>query len=181
MTMTSMWRRVLVVLSGLILVLGTMGVGPAQAATYAGGLNLPEYCTDHHYDGATPDGRTVYDWRCYNRDGTRYAIDIPDACRSKYGPTAIDRAADFNNKYSWQCYRTSSTLVGGLDLPAYCRSIGYQGATTVGTTAYDWRCVNFGGALGGLNTTRACQWQYNGLAVDRFRDFYDRYSWECRV
>jgi hypothetical protein len=181
-------RRVLIVVSGTVLALGTAGVGPAHAANYEGGIDVPRACRDAYGSTFTakPIGPTAYDWRCVNDQGDVRGIDMPQACRHQQGIGiyVVDRIANFNDVNSWQCWKVQpgGQPIGGLDLPAYCRSIGYpKGAKTIGTTAYDWRCVNAGGELGGINTTKACQKAYGGTAVDRFRNFYDAYSWECYI
>jgi type IV secretory pathway TrbL component len=75
----------------------------------------------------------------------------------------------------------AANYVGGLNLDEACGSEGNKStATQVGTTAYHWRCVT-GGVAAGIDRTCACQNQYGVLAIDRFRNFYDRNSWECYV
>jgi hypothetical protein len=176
--------RVLAVLSGAAVVLGTAGIGPAQAAAQVSGIDVPGACVYFYGAGYTPKivGTTAYDWRCTNGT-TEKGIDMPAACQyQRESVNVVDRIGNFNDVYSWQCWSTvNGRPSGGLDLNGYCQSIGYQTAKAIGSTAYDWRCVNFGGALGPIDTTRACRHTYGGLAIDRFRNFYDRNSWECYV
>jgi hypothetical protein len=178
--MKGLLLRCLVVLSGAFLVLGTAGVGPAQAAGNVGGIDLTQYCQGYGYKSATTIGSTAYDWRCVADDGTYHGIDMPLACSISYGFDSKDRVGNFYDVNSWRCWRPAN-LVGGLDLNAYCRSIGYASATAIGSTAYDWRCISSSGALGGIDTTRACRAQHGQIAIDRFVNFYDRNSWECRA
>jgi len=173
----------LIVVSGALLVLGIAGVGPAQAANYVGGLNLDTACSEQGNKAfARLVGTTAYDWRCVALNGSLVGINIPLACHNKYGPYTVDRIANFYDANSWQCWNTRNFAVpaGGLDLNSFCSWLNGGVPKTVGTTAYDWRCVA-GGASAGINTTRACQNQYGGLAIDRFRNFYDRNSWECYI
>jgi len=77
--------------------------------------------------------------------------------------------------------------LGGLDLGAYCRSVGYADAALTGSTAYDWYCVS-GSRREGLGLDAACRWTYptenvDRVAVDRIANFYDPRSvtcWEVR-
>ena len=79
------------------------------------------------------------------------------------------------------------TLLGGLNLGAYCRNLGYygvsgghaQGVTLVDNTVAGWRCTT-GFQLVGINMTNACQWQYNnGAAESAYLNWSDPYSWYC--
>jgi hypothetical protein len=177
-------QRALLVLSGALLVFGAAGIGPAQAAVNLDGINVTKACRGMYgpsYDAETV-GTTAYDWRCSSNGGPKLGVDMPGACHNQIGPSTVDRIGNFNDVNSWQCWSVRNTAPsGGLDLNTYCRSIGYTTATAIGSTAYDWRCVNSGGALGGIDTLRACRAQYGGLAMDRFRNFYDRNSWECWI
>jgi hypothetical protein len=70
--------------------------------------------------------------------------------------------------------------LGGLDLTAYCRSVGAADATLTGGTAYDWHCRNADGRLTDLAFDAACRWTYRtDAAVDRIGNFYDPTSVRC--
>jgi Concanavalin A-like lectin/glucanases superfamily len=73
-----------------------------------------------------------------------------------------------------------ATNFGTPDIDGYCRSLGYQGGSLDGATAYDWHCVSGGGSHVGLDLVRGCGWQYGeGTWQPRSRDFNNPYSWEC--
>jgi hypothetical protein len=170
-------RRCLIVLSGALLALGAVGVSPAQAATYNGGVDLRGLCQSYDYQDAKLIGSTAYDWRCVDHNGGLHGIDMHLAC-SAHQYNAIARVANFYDPNSWQCW-TSASLLGGMDLNGYCRFKNYDTARPIGTTAYDWRCVTSSGALVGIDTPSVCKWQYSGWPIDRFDNFYDRNSWQC--
>lgn len=78
-----------------------------------------------------------------------------------------------------------STRLGGVDLNAFCRSLGFEGSTLtkaqIGpTAAYDnWVCVLRGSALS-INLHDACAWQYqidSALAIPTSPD--DAFTWIC--
>ncbi|MEU1843003.1 hypothetical protein [Micromonospora sediminicola] len=70
--------------------------------------------------------------------------------------------------------------LGGLDLGAYCRSLGAADAVLTGGTAYDWHCRGGDGRLGDLTFEAACRWTYRtDAATDRIGDFYDPTSVRC--
>jgi hypothetical protein len=87
----------------------------------------------------------------------------------------VSRVADFNDPNSWQCWRITRRL-GALNFDAYCQSTTHSGASYVdGHDAYGWFCAG-----AGIDTQRACSSQYQvPVAVSRFRNFYDKNSWEC--
>ena len=79
------------------------------------------------------------------------------------------------------------TVVGGLDLYAYCVSIGdangsttpYPGEETPGG-AYTWDCVSAGGTETPINMQAACDWQYPGHVTIAYpQDPNNSYSWVC--
>jgi hypothetical protein len=81
---------------------------------------------------------------------------------------------------AWARQSEAASLLGGLDLNAYCRASGYAGASLDGSTGYDWHCYTSSGAKVGLSVTSACRWQYGvSTAVDRLSNYYNAYSWQC--
>jgi hypothetical protein len=175
--------RCLAVLSGALLMLGTAGIGPARAANNVGGLDIAKACfTAGNKQTYRTVGTTAYDWRCVNLDGALVGLNLTSACHFQHGSDSIDRIGNFYDINSVQCWHVVNLApVGGLDLDRYCRDNHSVRATAVGSTAYDWRCVDSHGVLTGIYTPRACQDLYGGTAIDRFRNFYDRNSWECYV
>lgn len=78
------------------------------------------------------------------------------------------------------------TVVGGLDLDAYCQSIGdaysstpYPGEETPGG-AYTWDCVSASGAATPINMQAACAYEYPGEGTIAYpQDPDNSYSWVC--
>jgi hypothetical protein len=78
------------------------------------------------------------------------------------------------------------TIVGGLDLDAYCQSIGdvnsYTAVPGVETTggAYTWDCVSTSGSQTLINMQAACLEQYPGQVTTAYaQDPNNSYSWVC--
>lgn len=73
------------------------------------------------------------------------------------------------------------TVLGGLELGGYCRSIGYNDVVILANNAFAWKCVK-GNQRVGINMTAACQWQYNNPnAIASYRDARNQSSWYCFV
>ena len=73
-----------------------------------------------------------------------------------------------------------TSLLGGLDLKGYCQSLGYLSVKTVGTTYYDWRCIDRNGNNVQFAMRAACQWQYHTLnVIDHTDDFYTATGGKC--
>src|SRR3954470_23853674 len=74
----------------------------------------------------------------------------------------------------------AANYVGGVNLDKACFSEGNKAiAKTVGTTAYDWRCVSLNGTLVGINIPLACHTQHGPNTTARIANFYDANSWQC--
>lgn len=83
---------------------------PAHATTTLGGVSVQGAC-DVQFPGTTA---VVYiynvsGWRCktYWSGGPVYfsGIDLSRQCRAQYGAGAYAGYLDYNNPYSWRCYR----------------------------------------------------------------------------
>jgi hypothetical protein len=71
------------------------------------------------------------------------------------------------------------TVLGGLDLARYCRSIGWSGVVLVSNDAFGFRC-NDGPEQAGINMAAACAFQYNNpAAIATYRDVHSPWSWYC--
>ena len=77
-------------------------------------------------------------------------------------------------------------MVGGLDLDAYCQSIGDADASTpypgeeIAGGAYTWDCVSGSGAETPVNMQAACAYQYPGQGTIAYpQDPDNSYSWVC--
>jgi hypothetical protein len=166
-----------------------VGVTPsAHAAVQApqlqqlGNVQLDPYCQSLGYARAGLANSTYYGWYCLNAQGSGVAIiSMQSACQWQYNNySVVDVTNNFYDASSAICYRINAYM-GGVNLQGYCRALGYVGVTTVGSTAYDWRCVASTGFLLSLSSmTSACQWQYGfNTIVARFYNFYSTTSWEC--
>ncbi|GID94145.1 hypothetical protein ACFQFC_09210 [Amorphoplanes digitatis] len=179
-------RALLTVLLGVAAGLGAVAA-PAVASPppprQLGAPDLGGYCRSLGYADAIALGRSAYDWHC--RAGDRYGdLTLDAACRWTYGtPQAVDRIADFWRSGSVQCWRVRDDVIAP-DLDRYCRTTGADGAVLVGADAYSWRCVTGGDepAYVSVDMPAACRESTYGYAtIDRFVDFLDPYSWQCRV
>jgi hypothetical protein len=66
---------------------------------------------------------------------------------------------------------TQYVFIGGLDLNAYCVSLGYEQASLDGNSTQNWHCVAQAGVSPSINMTKACQQQYKrGNAIAAIRD-----------
>jgi hypothetical protein len=162
-------------------------LAPASAAASPlpprelGAPDLGGYCRSQGYADATPAGGTAYDWHCRTSGGAFADIALDRACRWTYGhDRAVDRIGGFHRADSIGCWLVRSDIVTP-DFDRYCRSIGADGASLTGGTVYDWHC-SAGGARSDIDVLAACRETTFGYAtVDRFTDFYDARSWQCRV
>lgn len=106
----------------------------ASAATRVGGLDIQGWCESKYFTWsinyvtvvkAALDGHNVDGWRCrvatgkvypntgwgsnatYEHvvDGYVYSVDMDDVCRRQYGSRAFARYSNWNDPYSWSCYR----------------------------------------------------------------------------
>jgi hypothetical protein len=98
------------------LTLGGMAVAAPQAhaATTLGGLNLAAFCRYVTSGGNVTswvwiqNPQNVYQWRCSYLDSKGLqtkGMDLNFACRWSYGPGSYAGYLNFNNPYSWRCYR----------------------------------------------------------------------------
>ena len=172
----------------LATILSFTAVPQASAATHGasvpaarslGGINLRAYCQSLGYADVTLNGSTVVDWFCVSSSGSLASFSLDSACRWQYrsqGPflrsIVIQREDNFFVATSGVCYEISNFNWGGINLRAYCQSLGYADVTTVGSTIYDWRCVSSNGSLVSISFDAACNWQY----PDQPRSLIYRYS-----
>lgn len=79
---------------------------------------------------------------------------------------------------------TERRSLGGVNLSAYCKSLGYTKATLVHHNVYGWRCYKHQGQglWAGLSVTQACKKKYGfDDAYAQYLDFNNPYSWVCYV
>ena len=86
---------------------------PASAYTRLGGVSVYNACK-YQYNAAyswevfvLSNSYNVMGWRCYlNNIHTGYVeLNLNTECRRKYGSGAQAAYDDFNDPYSWYCYR----------------------------------------------------------------------------
>ena len=97
--------------------LGTLGLSqPAQAASVLGGVSVVGACTNQLYIApsaarAVLIANNVSGWRCQYVGGvltvtyTWYNINLNSQCVAQYGSGAYAKYSNFNDPYSWRCYR----------------------------------------------------------------------------
>ena len=79
------------------------------------------------------------------------------------------------------------TLIGGINVAGYCRSLGYVDATlikggVVGPNyAYaNWRCVTSTGSTHPFSMEQACKWMYGVQAIQaQPTDPNNAFTWNC--
>ena len=98
-------------LTAIALALGASVVAamPAHASTMLGGVNVDRACAWQHGTGADLVAWNVYGWRCIYHGAyitvNWGGVNLNQECASEYGSTAYARYLDYNNPYSWRCYR----------------------------------------------------------------------------
>jgi hypothetical protein len=65
-----------------------------------------------------------------------------------------------------------------VSLSGWCQHVGYDRATLIGSTAYDWRCVR-GNEQAGVDVGAACRFEYGPQATAVLGSYKDPYSWGC--
>ena len=121
MVMSNLWevkmrgRKIIASILALTLIVGisAMTVAPASAATRLGGVSVYNACK-YQYKAAwswevfiLPNTYNVMGWRCY-LNGNHYGyveLNLNTECRREYGSLAHAAYDDFNNPYSWYCYK----------------------------------------------------------------------------
>ncbi|MET8152890.1 hypothetical protein ACIBSW_19750 [Actinoplanes sp. NPDC049668] len=171
-------------LAALLIVVASPGAAVASPPPprELGAPDLGGYCRSLGYADAIALGRSAYDWHCRTADHRYGDLTLDAACRWTYGtPQAVDRIADFWRSGSVQCWRVRDDVIAP-DLDRYCRTTGADGAVLVGGDAYSWRCVTGAAEPASVDLLAACREATFGYAtIDRFVDFRDPYSWQCRV
>jgi len=85
-----------------------MATPNAQAATDRGGLSVAQACYYQYGWDDTTHGNTAVSWRCIFRGSNGailYSVDLNKECVREYGAGAVAKYLDYNNPYSWRCYR----------------------------------------------------------------------------
>lgn len=88
------------------------GDGPDSVGLALGGLDLNGACRIQTADseayaivnGPIRGPNAAYSWVCVS-GGDQSPIDVDRACRDTYGSDAVARPDDYNDAYSWVCYR----------------------------------------------------------------------------
>ena len=100
---------------GLALVAGSLFgatalAAPAHAATNLGGVSVWNACV---YQNGTPSyvvlvQNNVMGWRCQYHGGWNavyMGVNLTQECRRVHGSSAYAAYLDYNNPYSWRCWR----------------------------------------------------------------------------
>ncbi|BCJ40880.1 hypothetical protein GCM10010168_48200 [Actinoplanes ianthinogenes] len=180
-TLIRLLATVLLGAGGLLAVLASPAAASPPPPRDLGAPDLGGYCRAQGYADVVLLGGTAYDWQCRTPDDRHAGLALDAACRWTYHTDlAVDRIGDFHHPDSVDCWRVRDDVVAP-DFDRYCHGIGADGAVLTGGTAYDWHCVA-GGARSDIDVLAACRETTFGYAtVDRFIDFYDARSWQCRV
>lgn len=108
-------KRILSSIFALILMFGfnALSYETTNAITRLGGVSVYDACR-YQYSAAyawevfvLPDTYNVMGWRCYlNHIHSGYVeLDLNAECRREYGSLARATYDDFNDPYSWYCYK----------------------------------------------------------------------------
>lgn len=185
--MRSLSKVLIALIAGFAGVLAA--ISPATAASTTpeqlGGLDIGAYCRSIGYTDATLTGSTAYDWHCVAGDGSKHDLTFEAACRWTYGTdAAVDRIGNFADPTSTRCWRVTSAVVTPA-INDYCTSTGHSAAALLGTTVYDWHCVNYSRVdpvYFDVSLPAVCQYTVGSSAtIDRFVNFNDASTWQCRV
>ncbi|BFU46305.1 hypothetical protein [Krasilnikovia sp. MM14-A1004] len=185
--MRSITKVVIALLIGLLG--GLIPVASASASTPSpaqlGGLDLGAYCRAIGWADAALTGPTAYDWHCVANDGRRGDLTFDAACRWTYSTgDAVDRIGDFRDPASVTCFRVTPTVTTP-DFEHYCTATGHSAAVLLGASVYDWRCVSYsraGPTYYNVYVRAVCQWTTaQTAAIDRFVNYSNARSWQCRV
>src|SRR5579872_1934313 len=140
-----------------------------------GGMNIDGYCQSQGDTGSSVNASGT--WNC-NPSGN--AVNMSGACQWQYVDSNAFAQQDIpNSPYGWNCYTTGTvnppaTNLGGMDLSAYCTSIGEGQSALNGQT---WICNGNGQAI---NLNAACVFQYsiaNAFASQTISN--NPYSYAC--
>ncbi len=76
----------------------------------------------------------------------------------------------------------TSTVLGPVDLNAWCQYLGYANAELVASNAYGWRCVTSAGATASIDIVAACRHEYSDPTAEAYYSNYDDPdSWYCAL
>jgi hypothetical protein len=135
------------------------------------------YCAANGRGTATLVASNAYGWRC-TADPDNGLVAGTVCSWTYHIENATDRADNFADAHSWQCWRANHTL-GPLDLDAYCRGVGRGTATNpAGRDGNRWSCTDT--PTEAIDPQAGCEMQYAARPpLSRFNDFYDPHAWEC--
>jgi hypothetical protein len=106
-----MRRKIAVALTSVLASFGfTFAVTPsAEAATLRGGVSVSQACYYTYGWDNTIHGNNVHSWRCvaYGSNGMYVfgGVDLNRQCVRQYGSGAYASYTNYNDPYSWKCYR----------------------------------------------------------------------------
>jgi hypothetical protein len=102
-----------VVSAAIVLTAATATMAPAaHASTRLGGISVQGACNNQWQEStAVLIANNVFGWRCKYQEGlgggeVYYgSINLNQQCVYQYGNGAYAAYSDYNNPYSWSCYR----------------------------------------------------------------------------
>ncbi|NOK63952.1 MAG: hypothetical protein GFH27_549319n132 [Chloroflexi bacterium AL-W] len=94
----------------LVGLIAIANIPAAHAATDLGGLDLYTYCHVHHKWWAPQMAVLILpmdaaSWRCRDRTGHLNSINTNHVCAWQYGYGAWASTSNWDDPYSWRCYR----------------------------------------------------------------------------
>lgn len=166
----------------LSLLLVSLLAAPANAASLFRVVTadqISRFCQQQGSSGAYLATNDAYGWRCSGGRG----VDMDRLCSQPAGDPRFSRVANFYDpQRGWECWNSYGYVgrLGRADFTSYCQRFGYTGAVS-GANAYSWRCSS-PNRVDGVNVRQLCQQKLPGRVgvIDRFANFYDPNSWECR-
>ncbi|WP_328471611.1 hypothetical protein OHA21_07675 [Actinoplanes sp. NBC_00393] len=181
--MRSFLLALLVGVASLLTISGPAAASPPPPSRL-GGPDLGGYCRTLGYTDVALTGATAYDWHCV-AGGRQGDLSFEAACEWTYGNEhAVDRIGVFTDPHSVTCWMVQPDIVAP-DFEEYCTANGHSASALLGTTAYDWHCVNYnraGPTYFDVDVAKVCRETTFGYAtLDRFVNFYDANTWQCRV
>ena len=104
-------KKLNVALASLVFGLGLFAAvtAPAHAASRLGGVSVAGACFNQ-WPGSEVVllNHNVFGWKCRfwsSLGPVYYGVDLTQQCVAQYGSRAYAAYSDYNNPYSWSCYR----------------------------------------------------------------------------
>jgi hypothetical protein len=111
MTLTRSGIRPTLAAAALAFAAVSLSTAPAHASTMLGGVSVAAACTNQLIgNAAVVVANNVYGWRCRYNGGVisvtySWGPDLNRQCAVQYGSGAYSGYLNYNDPYSWRCYR----------------------------------------------------------------------------